>query len=419
LAIAAAGVVVALLRPGLVGAAGLVALALVPVYSAPKVGPIDAHPAVLAFWLCAFGAGVTLIARRERIGVSAIDMAVGLFLLSTLFSVYDGGPTRTDWISFTFPWLGSYLGMRLLLAHERRPDWLPRMFVFSALLVVPFALYEWLTGDNVFFRFVVNGAAGELWATSQDRLGTARVEASFGHAIALGMFVASAFVFSIALAAHEQRRRVRWAWLVCGLVLLAVLAITVSRTGWVTAGVGVVLLALGPADRRGRRWLTGFIAVAIACTALLAVAVPRESVGPTQLLSGSGTSTELQNSDNWRLALLERAVTSDRLGLFGNRGVDLTTGLSAGDHSIDNAYLAIANDWGVSGMAMLALVALTLALAVWQSRLAGICGSVAVVAFANFTALLFVAFITQQAFYIWALAGAAAAIAARLRVQSR
>ncbi len=66
-------------------------------------------------------------------------------------------------------------------------------------------------------------------------------------------------------------------------------------------------------------------------------------------------------------------------------------------------------------MIALVLLGLTLIGAILRSRKDGANSVVAVVALANFIGLLFVALITQQEFFIFALVGAAAAFDSRIR----
>jgi len=57
-------------------------------------------------------------------------------------------------------------------------------------------------------------------------------------------------------------------------------------------------------------------------------------------------------------------------------------------------------------------VALTLGMSLWRLRRDSLRFAVVATTLANFAGLVFVAMITQQSYYIWALVGASAAVAA-------
>jgi hypothetical protein len=415
LAIAVSMTVIAVLRPPLMATIAWLAIALVPVYAAPEVGPVVFHAAVGAFWLVALGSAVAIRAREERLSFSVVDVGMALFIIMAMTSVLVGGRPMSDFMQAAFVWLGCYLGMRLLFSYDLTPEWLSQRFVLAGLVVLPLVLYEVATGDNPFFAISVNGKEAEIWATAQDRFGTPRVEAAFGHAIALGMFLASAAVFCISMALH-RRGQMRWLWVGLAAAFVAAMVPTVSRTGWVVLSLGVVLLAVGTADRMGRRWLAGLVGTVIAAVVLLSVAVPQESIGVGGL-SGSTVpnSSEVRGSNLQRQILLDNALTSDALTLFGS-GLEpkLANGTGTGNDSVDNAYLALADSWGIVPAAAFGFLGLTLIGAILRSRRDRAWSVVPAVALANFIGLLFVALITQQEFFIFALVGAAAAFDSRL-----
>lgn len=420
LLLAAGATLVALLRPPLMATIAWLSLVLVPVYAAPKVGPINGYAAVAAFWLVAIGAGAALRSRGGTLRASAIDISMGLFIFSAALSGVIGARLPVEFLSLAFVAVGCYLGMRLLFASELDPAWLIKRFVLAGAVVLPFVAYEAMTGTNVFFGLVLNSAEGDLWATTQERLGSHRVEASFGHAIALGMFLASASLFCLAMASRRRRTLERWVLLAgAGAFALAIVP-TVSRTGWVVLGAGVLLLAVSTADRIGRRWLWGLTAGIVAAAVLLSVFVPSESVDPAGLTGSSADSVEIRNSNMQRQVLIRAALDPDKLSLFGNADADqLTAGAGTGNDSIDNAYLEFAASWGLVPAGAFVLIGVSLFAAVIRARKDIVASAVPAVALANFVGLMFVALITQQGFYIFALAGAAAAFDSRLHRSSR
>ena len=229
--VAGLGVALAITRPRAMGVCALLCIALVPVYAAPQFGALELQPAVCAFWLCALGAAILIIGRNERVALGPVDIAAALFAVATFMSVVAGARTPTQWVQNTFYWLGPYLGLRLLLARRLDARWLPRAFALSALTVIPFAFYEFVTGKNLFLHLAFNKIESAVWATTQTRLGVERVDASFGHAIAFGMFMASALLFALTLAASSERRGSRLRWLGVALLFLGGLAVSTARTG--------------------------------------------------------------------------------------------------------------------------------------------------------------------------------------------
>lgn len=419
LLVASSATVLALLRPPLMATIAWFALVLIPVYAAPRAGPLDLNPAVLAFWLVAIGAGAALHSRREVLRPSVIDGAMGLFLLATLLSAVVGARLPTEFVSAGFVWIGCYGGMRILLAHDLAPEWFISRFILAGAAVLPFVAYEALTADNIFFSLAVSGTDAAEWATSQDRLGSTRIEASFGHAIALAMFMASALVFCLALAS-KRRHLVRWAALVGAAGFGLAMVATVSRTGWVVLGIGLLLLVVSTVDRLGRRWLWGLISAAVLAVIVLAVVLPNESVDPAGLTGSSASSTEIRGSNQQRQILIRQALDPDKLSLFGNEQAEsLTAGTGTGNESVDNGYLAIASGWGIVPACALLLIALSLFVAVIRARRDVLWSAVPAVALANFVGLGFVALITQQEFFIFALAGAAAAFDSRVSTALR
>lgn len=415
----AVALLVALLRPPLMATIAWLAIALIPVYAAPRMGPITVFAAVGGFWLVALGSAAALRARGGVLRPSSIDIAMGLFMLSAALSSFIGARLPAEFVSVAFVWLGCYLGMRLLFACDLDPAWLIKRFLLAGAVVLPFVAYEAMTGTNVFFGLVINAAEGDLWATAQDRLGSQRVEASFGHAIALAMFLASASVFCLAMASRRSVAERRMLLAGAGVFALAIVP-TVSRTGWVVLGVGVLLLAVSTADRLGRRWLWGLILGAVVAAIALSVFLPGESVDPAGLTGSGADSVEVRNSNLQRQVLIREALNPDKLSLFGNEDPDqLTAGAGTGNDSVDNGYLAIATAWGLVPAAAFILIGFALLAAVIRARKDVAMSAVPAVALANFVGLVFVGLITQQEFYIFALVGAAAAFDSRLHRSSR
>ena len=144
---------------------------------------------------------------------------------------------------------------------------------------------------------------------------------------------------------------------------------------------------------------------------VVSIALPHSPISPLNLFSSDSSSSQLTNSNAYRLQLFVNALSPGRLALFGTKAASLTAGILPGYNSVDSAYLFIADQWGIVSMVALLSVAGAVAVSLWRLRREGVWSSVAAITLANFVGLLFVALITQQSFYIWALVGATAAIA--------
>jgi hypothetical protein len=395
----------AVARPVVLGLLAVAVLGLVPVYAAPKFGPLEADPAVLLSWMAAGGALLGFAVGRQRGQVTALDgcMAayVGLLFLPVLF----GARERGDYLSLIFATVGPYLGMRLIVP-QLGASWLPRAFALSALLALPTVLYEALSGTNPFDAFQFNAAEAAAWGEAQYRFGVLRAEGAFGQAISLSQFAGTVMVLALGSAVLARDKLTRRLW---GGVLLAagaMLALSYSRTGWIIFGLGVVLVAVFVLQGRARLRLLYALAAALVLGGLaLEVAGLMDSV--LRLVNDD----TLSNSNNYREVLLQRALRGEGLAWFGLKQTALGAGIDAGGASIDNAYLDIASSWGYVGLIGFVGVALGVAGALW--RLRGTAWAlVPAITLANFAGLFQVAINTQTQFWLWMLVGGTAAACA-------
>jgi len=418
LALLAVGGLLALRRPDVVGFASIIALALVPVYSVPSVGPLAGHPAVFASWIAAGAVLLAVVLGHGTLRMTVVDWAFAGLILALGLSVLAGAHPPSDFISLVWVTAGPYVGMRLLIPRMRA-DWLPRAFAVAALVALPLAIHEAVTQTNQFTGFVLNDGAGKVWATDQFRFGVLRVEGAFGHGIAMSMFAATVMLFAFGCAVLTGDRVRRRLWLAVFAGAAVMLAVTHSRTGFAVLGAGVLLTALGVATGRAR------LRMLAVCAALIAVATPVLTVtGAGESLMRLANDDRLDASTNYREVLLERALRGEGLTLFGTEDSSLGAGIDSEGASVDNMYLDVAADWGYVSLAGILAVVVALAICLWRLRGAGAWSLLPMAAAANFAGLFVVAFITQMEFYVWMLVGASSgALAlvgeARARTPSR
>ncbi len=138
--------------------------------------------------------------------------------------------------------------------------------------------------------------------------------------------------------------------------------------------------------------------------------MPERALGADSSLMRLVADEELSGSNDYRQILLQRALRGEGLALFGMRESPLGAGIESGGVgvSIDNAYLAVAAEWGYVGGAGLALVGLAVAYVLLRQP-RGPWALVPAVALANFVGLGAVAIFTQTEFWLWMLVGGAAA----------
>lgn len=377
-------------------------LALVPVYASPTIGPFLAEPTVLLLAVVLIGLAIKKRALLPRL--SSLDRAILLLWGLLFFSTAAHARTLNEFIYTGILWLIPALAARAVVYFIGSLVFV-RAIAISALALLPFLAYEALTGHNPFSALALNRASADFWLQSNLRLGTLRVSGSFGHPLALSMFLATACVFCIALAADERESRRRALWIAGTIGLLISLALPLARTGLVVFGVGLIILSI----RLGL-----FARIRIAAIALLvaiAVVVAPQGQSTRELVGsvvGSSPDTSLSSTRDSRVRLLNSAFAPGVLKPLGNKEPHI-------QGSIDNEYLYLADQWGLvalAGFILLLLLVLTAAF-----RLRGSPSDVVIpaAAAANLVGLAFVALITQQQILVWLLIGATAGTLGRQR----
>lgn len=419
--LAAGAVAAALTRPDRAFYGLVVVMVLIPTYSSPAFGPILFIPAAGLAWLLA---GVlawrNAMQRGRPFSLTALDLLVAVFFVLMLISSQVSPQVEfKTFLNDVFTWLGPYLAARLLLQDCERPARIVAVaFAAGTVLVAPVAVLETLGTKNPFFNFQFNGAESAAFGNAVSRAGEVRAQASFGHPIALSMYVAASALLSLGMAIYSKASKERLAWLALAVLALAVQVMTVSRTGYVMLVIGGVLLALTTAEKTLRRQLSAIVGI----VALIVLGMNVTGSGPSELQvfpSGKAAETasaeEVTESSAYREKLLDRALEPGVLGLWGNSYNKVTNGVSLSNTSVDNQYIILGDSWGLIPMFALIAVAvgLMLAIALALRREALDLVILPIAAVASLFALFFVAFITQQQVMVWLLIGCASAASER------
>jgi O-antigen ligase len=159
-----------------------------------------------------------------------------------------------------------------------------------------------------------------------------------------------------------------------------------------------------------RARLVTMIVLGVAALGALTVLVPSDLPSPTSLVGAGG---ETSTSSTYRERLLQYALKGEGLSAWGGQGRNLaSSALGSSSTSIDNEYLLLASDSGLIPLAGFLLIVAALVSAMIRLRRSGGAWALPAVTLANFAGLFFVAMITQQEIYIWALVGACAGLMA-------
>jgi hypothetical protein len=418
-------VVAALTHPGKVFVVLVLAIALIPTYAAPKVGWILFIPGAGLSWAIAAALAWRNAIQRGRIfRPTPIDFAVIVFLALMYVSLSFSAQVDTNaYLNDLFAWGGPFLAARLLLQDTHRPAFvMAASFALATLVVAPVAALEAAGGSNPFLSLQFNSVEASVWAAPASRLGQIRAEASFGHPIALSMFVSVSALLSLGMAIYATRAKRRNLWLGLAALAVGVQALTLSRTGWLILVFGVALLAVTTALRAARRRLA--FVFAVVGVALVGLVISGGAPKELELVPSGGASAEsaaFQDSGAYREALLTRALQPGVLHLWGNPVNRVTPAVSSTNGATDNAYIILADEWGLIPTFALIAIAITLLIAIVlaRSREAEELVLLPIVALTSLCALFFVAFITQQQSVIWLLVGAASVASERVLSRRR
>ena len=376
--------------PGAAFSACIALLVLIPVYAAPTVHALPLYPPLILMWALVIAVAACRAQSAGR--VTALDVAVvAMFVMMAASTLVTHAPLR-EIVFPAFVWLGPYMAGRVVASRFGGAVIATRL-AQGGVALAPLAIYESFTRHNLFPQFGQPSGAYDVWLQQATRGGVNRVATSFGHPLALGMFLSTAAVFAAWRAVASETRKGRLAWIAGAAVLAFAQALTLSRVAWVVLALGLAPLVIRASLKR-----LVLTALAVAATACVLSLIPQGAVVHETLASFAGHSAnqDLTGTAAYRVSLLRELTRPHDLALIGPSPT--LTG-----RSIDNEYLHFGLEWGIVPALFLFGVAVAAVATAWSLRRSD--GAIGVVVAANVIGLLSVAFITQQQLFIWLLIG--------------
>lgn len=401
-------------RPAFPMTVALFALAFIPVYWVPYEYHIFPNPGVMLLLVIVAGGFANTLLFSKKLILSQMDIFLGLFFVVSLMCVVLGIRKQGDLTTNLLQWSVPYLAARYLVGNRVSYTTFAKIFCATTLAILPFVYVEAATGFNPFHKLIVQPALGAIWAREHYRDGLPRADASFGHPIALSMFLTSGAILAFALALRPDARRRRTFWLIAAGLLIAGQALTLSRTGWIMllaaciCGAGILISK--PASKVLRARVAAIVATGALGIGLVMVFSATARKG---ILSLFGSDHEASTSAQAREKIL--AASSHYFSWFGHQADTLR---EVGITSVDNTYVLLTEQWGIIAAAFIAMMSVPMVAYLIRLRRMSMGGVLVVVALANLVGLIFVALITQEQNIVFIFLGAASAVLARSQRQS-
>lgn len=348
---------------------------------------------------------------RGHVRLRLLDVVVAslvIFRILALAFNYEGGlgGAAAVVLGVALP----YAVFRILGMRSRVRLVLAWTVVLTSLPLSLIGLRERAGIPNPFFSFPAQYQAAQ-WARPEFRGGGVRAEASFGHPIAFGLYLALVLVLSISLAITAcgvwQRMTAAAA---CALALLTLTA-TLSRGPLLVAMVGVMAWLALTSSRLNLLRVTGVASLLV----VAAVATP-VSTTVQQLIAASSGDTREARSAQFRLEILRVVVDTDQfswLGLAapGAEGISASLAERVALKSIDSEFALAFLSGGLLTLCAMVAVAVLVSGVALRPGLAPVDRAWAVATSASCINLTVVALLTQHAELFWASVGLIAALA--------
>ena len=253
-----------------------------------------------------------------------------------------------------------YAVFRILSIH---PGIRRRMATALVATGAALALTGWAErgAGNPFFSLLPPGYQAAAWARPELRFGAVRVEASFGHPIAFGLFLAFALTIGVALAlTGSARRRGAQLFLAAGAAVLMAVALldTLSRGPILVAVLAPVLWAL----REHRRVTPGRVVLVGVGLTMMLVLTPALTTLEALWTSSRGDTKEARSAE-YRVDVAALLVDPEQRSLLGKpterapEGAVAAVSRRVGFKSLDNEYALVYVAGGA--LSLLAFVAIT------------------------------------------------------------
>lgn len=341
------------------------------------------------------------IALRGEVRLRLLDVAVGALVLLRAVALtlnYSGGigGVAALVLGVALPYaVFRLLGTRADVRHA-----LAWVVVLTAIPLALVGLRERAGVPNPFFAFPAQYQAAQ-WAHPEFRGGGVRAEASFGHPIAFGLYLALALVLALALALTA---RLVWqravAAVACALALLALTA-TLSRGPMLVAALGAVAwlaVSVGRLNVVRVGAVAGVLVVA-------AVATPVWSTVKALASASTGDTREARSAE-FRLEVLRVMADPAQLSLLGklapgDEGLSASLAQRVGLKSIDSEFALVYLSNGLLALVALLAAAALVTVVALRAGLSPVDRAWAVATAASYVNLTTVALLTQHAELFW------------------
>ena len=363
------------------------------------------------------------LGRAQQVRIVALDWAVaGYFALRvvSLLVNYGRGPGAAAGLllSTALP----YVVGRLMVTTTAlaRTAALATVVVAGGLSVL--AVQEHAGHGNPFFSWVTPTYQATQWARPEERLGAIRAEASFGHPIAFGLFLAVALALALGLYLSSTGRARPLLLGLSGLIVVALVA-TLSRGPIVVAAAAVAVLLVVGATRVDARRVLVLMALLVAVSAATPVLTTL-----TDLRQSSATVDSREAlSAQYRFKILDVVLDPAQFSLLGQQSepVDAQSGVTAATSSrtalksIDSEFALVYLSSGLLALLGFVLVCWHVLRAAFLPRLQLVERAWAVGVAAVAVDALTVALLTQQGELWWLAVGIVGGIVQRHRASSQ
>lgn len=199
---------------------------------------------------------------KHLLSFGFLDFLVVTFVAVIVYSEYYNTGHRRDlfegrlWVSLCYKLLVlnliPYYLARELIYPKGKSDEFAKMFVVLLSIIAIVSVLEWRLVINVFDRFAgmffKERSADRPWLPTF-RLGFTRISGSFYHPILLGTAFGCGLVLSY-WSNRKQRHRLMGRFDLFFFILLAGIAMTISRGPWLSFFLGMMFVGVGDAHNR-------------------------------------------------------------------------------------------------------------------------------------------------------------------------
>jgi hypothetical protein len=395
-------------RTSLAVMGGMVAVALIPVYWGPYI------PHTKEGILPVFGVCIVLLPRASRelrrIRLISIDwmlaVYVALRMIGSLANSSRGAGGALDAVLYVAV---PYAVFRLIGLDSvfRRAAAVGIVAAGAALSV--FTIREYGGAKNPFLNHFPSGYQHAYWVRIDFRFRHPRPEASFGHADALGLFLAFATVLAVTLAWRERSAAKRILLYASTLLCLLAIADTLERGPFVFLLVAFPVILIGEARQgNSRRTLAAVLAAAALLTATPVGAAAFRLRAASTAPSGSGLQASAQDRFDTIRAFTDTryfSVLGHDQGDDPSLNVQQAIGISTGLGAIENAFMFTYVVYGALAVAAFAAMAIPAARGAFNTRLDLLDRSWLTIVISSFVIFLSVSFASQFGHFFWIALG--------------